>query len=139
MKKFLNLKAPIIFLSIGLIGYSGFFLFVYIMSQVIGQKEPPLEPGSQFAHFAEHLEGQTHIGFLTDKDMSAENNDGFFSQTQYILAPVIVELNVPKHEYSVVDYTNYKHLLYTMRLLKAKRIAHNEYGQALVQRKLNKK
>jgi len=135
IKKLFQIKIIIVIIALGMFVRSSFYLFVYTMSQVMHRHEDLLEPGTQFAHFNQYLKDQESIGFLTSKDMSSENNDGFFSQAQYILAPVILELNNPKNQFNILDYEQKKHIIYAMRALKSFRVSNNEYGQALIRRK----
>jgi len=135
LKNFFKLKNIIISISLILLVRSSFYLFVYTMSQVMHRHDEMLEPGSQFADFKKYLKGQKSIGFLTDKDMSPENNDGFFSQTQYILAPIVVNLNNPKNEFNILDYSEMNYIIYSIRALNSVRLTSNEYGQALIRRR----
>ncbi len=135
LKKYVRLKNIIIIISIILFLRSSFYLFVYTMSQIMHRHEEILEPGSQFATFKKYLKGQKSIGFLTDKDMSPEHNNGFFSQTQYILAPIVVNLNNPENQFNILDYSKMDDIIYSIYALKSVRLTSNEYGQALIRRR----
>ena len=134
-KNLLPIKNIIIAVSSLLIAYNSFYLFVYVMSQVVHNEDVLLEPGTQFKPFKVYLKNQKKIGFLTDKDMSPEHNDGFFSQTQYILAPTIIELNNPNNTFNILNYSQNAFFVYSIMALNATRITSNEYGQALIRRK----
>lgn len=60
-------------------------------------------PGALFEEFKPFLKNARVVGFLTDKDMSPERNDGVFLMAQYALAPVTLELNNAEHELLLID------------------------------------
>ncbi len=62
-----------------------------------------IQPGIEFADLKEKIPSGMTVGFLTNKDMSAERNDGQFLAAQYILAPVVLDLNNDRHAYLIFD------------------------------------
>ncbi|MFA5059569.1 MAG: hypothetical protein WC676_02980 [Candidatus Omnitrophota bacterium] len=64
------------------------------------------EPGFEFARFKKYLKNERIIGFLTDKDMSSERNDGQFLSAQFALAPTVLDLNGLSHQFFIIDATN---------------------------------
>ena len=92
---------------------------------------PVVEPGTEYNDFKSVLAEIPRIGFLTDKDMSPERNDGQFLAAQYILAPTILDLNNPNYTYVLLDCTN---LLETQELIHRydlQIVYMNKYGKTL--------
>ena len=133
MKSWISIHNIILVVAGLLLLRNAFYLTAYTFSQVVPAKGI-LEPGSQFAHFKDFTQNARHIGFLTDKDMSPEHNNGFFFQTQYILAPAVIHLNTPQSTWNILDFSQMRYFVTAMRLLGAHRVANNDYGQILVQR-----
>lgn len=92
-------------------------------------------PGREFNDFQQPLDGITKAGFLTDKDMSPEKNDGMFLKAQYALAPLVLELGNAQHTYLILDYQNYLSALEAMQRYDAVPLAMNSYGKILAQRR----
>ena len=93
-----------------------------------------LKPGGHFADFKSYLLGQPAVGFITDKDISAENNDGKFLEAQYILAPTRLDLNNPNHAFIILDCTSMLTALDMMNDLNAEPVTVNSYGKILAKR-----
>jgi len=62
--------------------------------------------GLKFSGLNETLKGQTHVGYYTDKDLDDRVHAMQFSQAQYLLAPVVLDLNNLKYEYIFFDCIN---------------------------------
>jgi len=135
LKHFLNFNSLIIALTVIFIVSNAFFLTVFILRKYSENLGEYLEPGSQFSSFKKELVGIKRAGYLTDKDMSRKNNDGFFLQAQYYLAPTILELNKVNDEFNIIDSLDLTFIISTMRSLNSKRVANNEFGQALIKRR----
>ncbi|HOW35552.1 MAG TPA: hypothetical protein PL155_03990 [Candidatus Omnitrophota bacterium] len=93
-------------------------------------------PGFEFADFKDKLTGINAIGFLTDKNMSPERNDGQFLAAQYTLAPVILDLNNPNYRLNILDCTNLADAFGIMQGISAEPAFINPYGKILAQRGL---
>lgn len=134
----LNLTTLIAALGICLVSANFFFLNVYTIRKHAEDAKysgPYPEPGSQFANFKNLISNQTKsIGYITDKSMSREKNDGTFLQAQYYLAPVILKLQDENQPLFILDSTDIDYIIKTIRRLNAKRLSSNEYGQALMVR-----
>ncbi len=63
-------------------------------------------PGLKFSRLEEVLRGQRYVGYLTDKDLDEKFHAMQFSQAQYVLAPVILDLNDASHRYILFDFTS---------------------------------
>lgn len=88
-------------------------------------------PGREFTGFRERLAGIEKAGFLTDKNMSPEKNDGLFLMAQYALAPVMLDLGGTGHSHTILDCTNYFHALDLMKEADAAPVYTNDFGKIL--------
>lgn len=59
--------------------------------------------GIQFSGLQDILTGTETIGYLTDKDLNAQQHAMQFAQAQFMLAPVILDTNFSGHEYILLD------------------------------------
>ena len=131
IKKILNLRSAILaFASIILI-CNVFFLLTDILSHLKKENKYSYEPGLQFADFKDALKNIRQAGFVTNKDLSSENNDGQFLMAQYILAPTVLELNASNNKYNILDCTSETRILYALRSLGATPLKINKYGKIL--------
>ena len=89
----------------------------------------------EFEDFIEKLKNVRRVGFLTDKDMSPERNDGQFLAAQYVLAPVALDLDNAGPEYTILDYLNPVSAEQARRNLKAVVVFKNQYNKVLVRKK----
>jgi hypothetical protein len=133
LKFLLNIKTYIILASIAVMGSNMFYLFVYGMRQHIHPTEW-VEPGDQFRKFRPFLDGEFSVGYLTNEPQKRENNDGFFLQAQYYLAPTIVQLNDPDNKYNIVDSEDINYIRFVFTQTNSKKVTNNPYGQALIVR-----
>ena len=90
-----------------------------------------IEPGYEFSDLKEMLSQAKSVGFLTNKDMSPERNDGQFLAAQYMLAPIILDLNSSNHDFVILDYTGPKAAFEKMREIKAVPIFTNPFNKIL--------
>ena len=114
--------------------------FVFLLKDFSGaipiaQKSRIPIPGQEFADLAEYLKGVKTAGFLTDKDMSPERNDGQFLAAQYTLAPVVLDLNNPDHELVILDCISIPSAFDLMELTHRVPLFINPYGKILAKRK----
>jgi len=108
---------------------------MYLQSLIDLRRIKFLEPGHEHLDFKDFLGGAKEIGFLTDKDMSAEKNDGQFLKAQYALAPLLLDLNNPNHEFLIIDPTSIFSALEINQDLKADFVHVNGFNKILAQRK----
>ncbi|OGX28269.1 MAG: hypothetical protein A2787_02290 [Omnitrophica WOR_2 bacterium RIFCSPHIGHO2_01_FULL_48_9] len=92
------------------------------------------EPGREFADLADDLQGVEKVGFLTDKDMSPEKNDGLFLQAQYRLAPTVLDLGNAQHPLLIFDCQNVLTAFDMMKELNAAPLHVNPYFKILAER-----
>lgn len=133
LSKWHNARGLIIILALALIPVNIFYYSVFIYRKMV-MKVAWIEPGYQFHHFQKFIQGEKTIGYITDKTLSREKNDGAYLQAQYYLAPVVVDSSSFDYRYNIVDSENIPFLVRTFKNLNSKRIANNKYGQALIKR-----
>lgn len=131
IKKILSAVFPVIAVLILLSNLCLLYKTYRLAAQDIKQS-PVLEPGIEFKEFQDDLNKVKKAGFLTDKDMSPEKNDGQFLAAQYILSPTVLDLNNPNHTFAVLDYTNTEIAHKKIKSLGAIVIAVSPYGKILV-------
>jgi len=134
LKKIFCLNSLIIFLTFLLIGANSFYLLASIMVTLHSDIKI-LEPGTQFIAFKERLKDIKQLGYLTNKDMSEENNDSSFLQAQYMLAPTILDLNNSNYPLNILDYPDPVHMIFKLRGLNARPARSSPYGQVLAEKK----
>ena len=93
-------------------------------------------PGYEFGDLKQKLPAVRKAGFLTDKDMSPERNDGQFLAAQFIFAPIMLELNNPHHEFIILDYTSLQAALDAMKKDNIHTVYINGHGKILGRKKL---
>jgi len=69
----------------------------------VRQKIPFLFMGYKFSGLKDILADTQIMGYYTDKDLDAKGPALQFAQAQYILAPVILDLNNIDHEFILFD------------------------------------
>ena len=131
MKKIFCLQSLILFASACILGVNGFYLYAHTQTRLIDPNLAFVEHGWQFADFRDKLKGVRTIGFLTNKDMSSEKNDGEFLQAQYILAPTVLEINNTAHPLQLMDYTDQVFVFYMLKQLNAVVIHDNAFNKVL--------
>ena len=134
----LNFKKYPLIPAIIILGIAGFNGFHLLQSLPLGTQPRTSHnqlllqtPGLEYLDFRPFLNQTTQAGFLTDKPMNPENNDGQFLAAQYILAPTRLELNNPQNSMFLIDATS---LPAAMRMLKdvhASPVYVNPYGKVL--------
>ncbi|MCA9399365.1 MAG: hypothetical protein KC618_06425 [Candidatus Omnitrophica bacterium] len=134
MRKFLSLHSLLSLICLLLVANNIKYVFVFIMSRQKVLNEVYFEPGYQFHTFLPHLKGVEKAGYVTDLSINRESNDGAYLQAQYYLAPTILELEDINYPYFIIDSKNTDFIIRTIKETKARRLANNEYGQALMKR-----
>jgi hypothetical protein len=131
-KEYFNIKALLLLIAILVLAYSSFISITGVVMQIkTGNKRYSTEPGLQYTDFKEALSGVRNAGFVTNKNLSSEKNDGEFLMAQSILAPTVLHLNASKYKYNVLDCTSKEHLLFALKSLNAQPVAINKYGKVL--------
>lgn len=123
-----------ILLSLIIVGINLFYMGVHTSLAYKKSKSVPYyEPGAQFYDFRDQLKGVKKMGYLTNKDLSPEKNDGNFLQAQYIFAPTILDLNNSNYRFNLLDYSNQIYVFYKIKELNPIRYVDNEYGLVLAE------
>ena len=136
MSKYLRPKTAFFVLAVFLVGFNFASVIKSYRSALVknGTDKHP-EPGFEFAGFKEKLSGLKRVGFLTNKDMSPERNDGQFLGAQYMLAPVVLDLGNPRYRWVILDCTSLIPAFDMMQEIKAAPIDVNEHSKVLAERK----
>ncbi len=133
LKKFLTVENCALAATVVLCGFTCFLLLANYMVKSRLRGIPVIEPGTQFVHFKPYLTDVRELGYLTNKDMSEEKNDGFFLQAQYMLAPTVLRLNETEHSLIILDYTKPVYAWFTMKSMRASPKYSSEYGPVLAE------
>ncbi|MDP8265977.1 MAG: hypothetical protein P9M07_03425 [Candidatus Aceula meridiana] len=118
-----------------LIAINFFTISTKTVEQVKNLDKKFLEPGFEFAGLRKDLKGIPKAGYLSEKNQTAENQDGRFMMAQYMLAPTVLDLNNPNHRYLILDCTQPKAAIYLLEKTNAKPIAVTPFGKILAERK----
>ena len=134
---FASLRHPknIFLLLTALITAFNFFSLIEIYLDTLNKplSRPP-EPGYEFADLKNKLKGVKRVGFLTNKDMSSERNDGQFLAAQYMLAPTILDCDSQEYRLFVIDATALIPAFDIMQSIGAEPIYVNRYSKILAER-----
>lgn len=126
-----------IFIAVSLLILSFNSIAVYKAYRVtlseMQSKRPP-EPGEEFKELKDFLRNVKKTGFLTDKDMSPEKNDGQFLGAQYILVPTILSLNDASPEFIILDYQSLLAAYQKIKEMNAVIVMTTPYGKILVRK-----
>ncbi|MCA9404786.1 MAG: hypothetical protein KC897_13435 [Candidatus Omnitrophica bacterium] len=133
LKKILTAENCALAASVILCAVTSFFLFANYMVKSRMRGIPVIEPGTQFVQFKPYLTDVRELGYLTNKDMSEEKNDGFFLQAQYMLAPTVLRLNDTEHKMLILDYSKPVYAWFTMKSMRAAPKFSSEYGPVLAE------
>ena len=98
------------------------------------KKSPLFFMGAIFTSLDKILKDTKYVGYITDKSMDVNNYAAQFAQAQYILAPTILELNNPNHEFLILDCTNESITKEKLIENKAIPIKKNKFGIILAKR-----
>ena len=105
-----------------------------VMAQITRPNKISLEPGFEFKDLKPMLKNVESVGYLSEKDQTASGNDGRFLMAQYILAPVVLDLNSPAHEINVLDCSTPDAAISVLKIIQAKPIYMNSFGKIIAQR-----
>ena len=91
-------------------------------------------PGRIFSGLDKTLEGIKYAGYFTDKDINNIAQAKHFAQAQYVLAPVILDLNNTDHEYILFDCTSLKITFDKIKEIGAVPLKANQFGIILARK-----
>ena len=69
-----------------------------------------------------------YVSYYTDKDLSVNQHLAQFSQAQYIVAPIILDLNNTKHEFILFDCTSEEKAFTKIKEIGAVALRKNKFG-----------
>ena len=124
MKKSLQLPS-VIFLSLccALILFNTFHLF-----RALGPARPVGFNGIKFSGLAEILGKETHIGYVTDLDIRDAGPLAEYEQAQYVLAPVILDLEHPARKFVIINSSSDEAALVLLEKLNGRPLLRNQFG-----------
>lgn len=110
------------------------------LSKIITSRQimPYVFWGLKFSGLNGLLKAQRSAGYYTDKNMDERFNALQFAQAQYVLAPVILELNNTEHEFIIFDCSTARKALEKIKELGAVPLRVNPTG-VIIARKLKPK
>lgn len=89
--------------------------------------------GFKFSGLDDILKDVKYVGYYTDKDLTVTHHLAEFAQAQYIVAPVILDLNNTKHKFILFDCTSEGKAFTKIREIGAIALRKNKYGIILAQ------
>ena len=125
-----SLVVIIIFLIIINLAING----ISIMAQMTTIEKRSTEPGFQFLDLKEKLEGETVVGFLSETTPTPEDNDGQFMMAQYMLAPILLDLNNPDHKINIISAPTPDSAKSILSIIHAKPIYISPFGKIISER-----
>jgi hypothetical protein len=97
----------------------------------IRQKIPFIFMGNKFLGLNSVLKGENRIGYYTDKDLDVNQHALQFAQAQYILAPIILELNNTSLHFVLFDCTTEEAAMQKIKDAGLVPIKKNQFGLIL--------
>ncbi len=120
---------------LGLILFNSVFFGFKLRDSVRLRKILPFYfQGLKFNGLQDILKNVQTIGYYTDADFSNKSTAGAFSQAQYMLAPVILDLGYVSHEYILFNCTSEKKAMEKIRELGARPLRKNKFGVILARK-----
>jgi hypothetical protein len=98
------------------------------------QKNPFVFGGEAFTGIKDLIQGEKYVGYITDKDLKADKNIAEFSQAQFSLAPVILDLNNPNHRLLLINCESKQRAQAVLQYYKARPVRKNNLGVILAAR-----
>ena len=91
--------------------------------------------GVRFSGLKDFLKDAGYVGYYTDKNLSKNEYAAQFSQAQYVLAPIILDLNNTAHRFILFDCTTEKKAFEKIEEIGAIPLKKNQYGIVLAEKK----
>ena len=134
IKKLFCLNNVIFFVIILLVLGNLFYDTIGVMAQITKPNKASLEPGFEFKDLQPMLTGVEVVGYLSEKNQTSSGNDGRFLMAQYILAPVVLDLENPSHKVNILDCSNPDAAMSILKIIQAKPVYMNSFGKIIAQR-----
>jgi hypothetical protein len=98
------------------------------------QQNPFVFGGEAFAGVKDLIQDEKYVSYITDKNLSVDKNIAEFSQAQFSLAPVILDLNNPNHRFLIINCESKPHAQAVLKYYQARPIRQNNLGVILAAR-----
>lgn len=95
---------------------------------------PYVFTGIKFSGLKDILRDVEYIGYYTDKDLDNLKDALQFSQAQYTLTPVVLDLNNTEHKYILFDCSSPEIALKKIKEIHAVPVRKNQFGIILARR-----
>jgi hypothetical protein len=100
-------------------------------TQQAREKIPYVFTGVKFTGLKSVLNHAEYIGYYTDKNLDNRQDAAQFAQAQYILVPIILDLNNTQHEYILFDCSSLAVALDKIQELGMIPLRRNQFGIVL--------
>ncbi len=97
------------------------------------QSKPYIFYGIAYAGLNKFLNGVEAIGYYTDRDLDENSHAAAFAQAQYMLAPIMVDLDYAKYEFIIFDCSSEEKAMAKINELGAIPLKKNKFGVILAQ------
>lgn len=112
-----------------LIGVNTFQLFGKLRSD-----RPIAFAGLKFSGLGERLNNENSIGYASDLDLKEASALAEYQQAQYVLAPVILDINQPSaHRFAIINCSDDACALTKLNELNARPLLRNQFGVILAE------
>ncbi len=98
------------------------------------KKMPFIFQGFLFSGLEKFLPKVPSVGYFSDKDLDDSGDAARFAQAQYVLAPIVLDLDYQNHEWIIFDCTNESKAFEAMKLIGASPVKRNQFGIILARR-----
>jgi hypothetical protein len=134
--KNLSLPSRLFFAAAGLMILFSFFQTIGQLNKVIALRRanPFVFGGEKFEGIKDLVQGEKYVGYITDKDFKIDKNTAEFSQAQFALVPVILDLNNPDHRLLLINCDSPQKAIAFMKQYGARPIRGNNLGTILAVR-----
>lgn len=92
------------------------------------KKMPFIFQGFLFSGLEKFIPGVRYVGYFTDKDLDNSSDAARFAQAQYMLAPIVLDLDYQKHEWIIFDFTSEQKAFEAMKAIGASPVKRNNFG-----------
>lgn len=90
--------------------------------------------GLKFSGLENILKQETHIGYITDLNLNETAALAEYEQAQYVLAPVILDINNPGHRFLIINCSNEAVASSKLKEIGARLLTRNNLGVILAMR-----
>jgi len=98
------------------------------------QQHPFVFGGDAFTGVKDIIQGEKYVSYITDKNLNIDKNIAEFSQAQFSLAPVILDLNNPNHRFLLINCESKPHAQAVLKYYKAQPLRQSNLGVILAAR-----